>query len=371
MNSRFPSRLLTVLAGAWRHFLRRRLLARPENPQRILIVHHLLLGDAIMLTPLVAKLRHNYPGAEIFMLCPPAYAPLYAGQPYGVKILPFDPRSLANTAALLRAGGFDLALIAAENRFSWLARAMGARWIVAFDGDPGRYKNYPIDEFRPFAAAPKAWGELAAELADGAPPPPYHPAAWTAPPCADFALPQSPYCVLHVGASTPLKQWAPQKWRELAGWISGQGWQVVWSCGKGEEKLVAAADPEAKFPGYRGNLSLPQLWRLLAQAELVICPDTGVTHLAHLAGTPSVVLYGPGNPAIFGTGEFWRNHPEKTLFIADFPCRDENLIFRRKLAWGEHCGRSPRACASPRCMEAIAVEDVVKAAGTFAPLASL
>jgi ADP-heptose:LPS heptosyltransferase len=362
VNSRFPSRLLAALAGAWRHFLCHRPRRRPENPQRILIAHQLLLGDAIMLTPLIAKLRHNHAAAEIFMLCPPSYAPLYAGQPYGVKVLPFEPRSLTNTAALLRTGGFDWALIPAENRLSWLARAMGARWIVAFDGDPGLYKNYPIDELRLFAAKPKAWGELAAELADGAPPPPYNPDGWPAPPCADFPLPQAPYCVLHVGASTPLKQWAPEKWRELANWIAGQGCQVVWSCGKGEEKLIAAADPQAKFPSYPGNLNLPQLWRLLAQARMVICPDTGVTHLDHLTGTPSIVLYGPGNPAIFGAGEFWRNHPEKTLFIPNFLCRDENLIFRRQLAWGEHCGRTPGACPSPHCMEAIAAGDVIAAA---------
>jgi len=362
LNSRFPPRLLAALVGAWRHFLGRRPQRRPENPRRILIAHQLLLGDAIMLTPLIAKLRHNHPAAEIFMLCPPAYAPLYAGRPYGVHILPFDPRSLSDTLALLRAGGFDWALITTENRLSWLARAMGARWIVAFDGDPGRYKNYPIDEFRPFAAAPKAWGELAAELSDGEAPPPYAPAAWPALPCADFPLPQSPYCVLHVGVKTPLRQWPAEKWAALADWLAGQGLQVVWSCGQGEEKLIAAADPQAKFPSYPGNLDLPQLLRLLAHARLVVCPDTGVAHLVHLTGVASVVLYGPGDPAIFSTGEFWRNHPEQKVFVPNMPCRDENLIFRRKLGWGGHCARSTQACAAPLCMDNIGLPAVIAAA---------
>ena len=36
------------------------------------------------------------------------------------------------------------------------------------------------------------------------------------PPAAAFTLPNAPFCVLHVGASTPLKQWPPDRWRRLA-----------------------------------------------------------------------------------------------------------------------------------------------------------
>ncbi len=361
MNSRFPARLLIAVVGAWRHFTRARLSARPANPQHILIAHQLLLGDAIMMTPLIAKLRRNHPNAHIAMLIPPAYAPLYAGHPYGLEALPFDPRSLGSVAALLKAGPFDWALLPTESRLSWLARAMGARWICAFDGEPGRYKNFPIDEFRPFALHPKAWGELAAELADGDEPAPYRKEDWPAPPCRDFALPVGAYVLLHVGASTPLKQWSPENWRGLADWLATQGRQVVWSCGRNEEKLVAAADPEGRYPRYAGNLDLAQLWRLLTHADLVVCPDTGVTHLAHLAGTPTVVLYSSGNPAIFGRGAFWREHREAVLFSPNYPCRDENVIFRRRLHWGEHCGRSAKACAHPGCMDIISLPAVIEA----------
>jgi ADP-heptose:LPS heptosyltransferase len=353
MKSRFPSRLVVALVGAWRHLWRQRLAARPPHPKRILIAHQLLLGDTIMLTPLIAKLRRSHPDAEICLLVAPAYAPLYAGRPYGVTVRPFDPRSLGSVTALIRSGGYDWVLLPTENRMSWLARACGARWIAAFDGEPGRYKNYPIDEFFPFAQQPKAWGELAAELADGAEPPPYRPVDWPMPPARDFPLPSTPFVLLHVGASTPLKQWPSDRWHALAAWFANRDLQVVWSCGRGEERLIEAADPQARFPRYPGNLDLAQLWRLLANARLVVCPDTGVTHLVHLSGTPSVVLYGPGNPALFGRGNFWREHREEVLFQADFPCRDENLIFRRKLPWGEHCGRTPKACGQARCMEII------------------
>ena len=361
MKSRFPARLMIATVGAWRHLTRRHHGVRPPDPRRILIAHQLLLGDTIMLTPLIAKLRCNYPDVEICLLVAPGQVPLYAGHPYGVIALPFDPRSLFSVAALIRSGGYDWALLPTENRMSWLARACGARWIVAFDGEAGRYKNFPIDEFRPFASQPKAWGELAAELVDGADAPPYRSADWPAPPARDFTQPSVPYVLLHVGASTPLKQWPPERWSRLATWFSAKGVAVVWSCGRGEQHLIDAADPDELFPRYPGNLDLAQLWLLLARARLVVCPDTGVTHITHLTGTPSVVLYGPGNPALFGRGEFWRELSEEVLFHADFPCRDENLIFRRKLLWGEHCGRTPQACNRPRCMEMIEFEEVAAA----------
>lgn len=362
MNSRFPARLLIALAGAWRHFLGPRFKTRPAHPKRILIAQQLLLGDSILLTPLAAKLRRNHPDAEIVMLAAPSSVPLYAGQPYGLRVLPFDMRSPSSVLALIRSGGYDWALLPGENRLGWLARAMGARWITAFAGEPGRYKNFPIDEFRPFARQAMAWGELAAELADGAEAAPYRREDWPAPPCRDFPLPERPYVLLHVGASTPLKQWAPGNWRGLAAWLAAQGWQVAWSCGRGEEGLIEAADPENRYPRYAGNLDLPQLWRLLANARLIVCPDTGVTHLAHLTGTPSVVLYSSGNPALFGRGAFWRAHPEEVLFAPDFPCRDENVIFRRRLDWGEHCGRPAKSCAHPRCMDIITLPAAIEAA---------
>src|SRR5580693_5533738 len=66
--------------------------ARPIDPQRILIAHHLLLGDTLMLTPLVAKLRERHPAADLVMAVPEAYAPLYARAPYGSRAIGWDPR---------------------------------------------------------------------------------------------------------------------------------------------------------------------------------------------------------------------------------------------------------------------------------------
>ncbi|HWA13808.1 MAG TPA: heptosyltransferase, partial [Burkholderiales bacterium] len=150
MPSRWPIRLLSFGLAAWfgRLGLRRR--SRPSNPRRILIAHHLLLGDTILLAPLLKKLRVAHPAADIVMTCRPAFVPLYESRPYGVKAMAFDPRDVATFRPLFRERGFDLALLPADNRFSWLARALDARWIVAFEGDRPAYKNWLVDEFRAY-----------------------------------------------------------------------------------------------------------------------------------------------------------------------------------------------------------------------------
>jgi phage terminase large subunit-like protein len=77
-----------------------------------------------MLTGLLAKLRAQYPAAHIVMTVARAFAPLYAGKPYGVVAHPFDPRDFATFRELLAMPRFDLAILPADNRWSWLARAI-------------------------------------------------------------------------------------------------------------------------------------------------------------------------------------------------------------------------------------------------------
>src|SRR5882672_9758828 len=276
--------------------------------------------------------------------------------------MPFDPRDIGSFFALLRERGFDLALLPADNRFSWLARALDSRWIVAFEGDRPAYKNWLVDEFRNLPDHAMALGDLIAEhLVDGPAPLPYETSDWPAPPADSFPLPPSRYCVLHVGASTRLRYWEPEKWRSLIAHVEASGMKPVISAGPGEQGLVAQIDPESHCLSYPGSLSLTQMWRLLDGASAVVCPDTGIAHLARLAGTPAVVLYGPGSATLVGGGEFWRGIPDRKVTIARFPCRDENLLFRRYLPWAEHCGRTTAQCASPKCMHALTANMAIDA----------
>jgi len=239
-------------------------------------------------------------------------------------------------------------------------------------------KNFFADDLRPFPATPQTWGEMVASLVDGQDPPPYAPGDWPAPACAPFERPKDPYAVLHVGASTPLKQWPAERWREVAQHLSARGLAIVWSAGKGEEPLVAACDPEGRHANLAGRLDLAQLWNLLAGARLLVVPDTGVAHLARITFTPTVALFGPGSPVIVGSGPFWSRTPWSAAWIDPFDCRDQRILFRREIAWVRRCGRTTRECPAPRCLLAVDTARVVAEAdallattGTPAPGRSL
>jgi hypothetical protein len=57
------------------------------------------------------------------------------------------------------------------------------------------------------------------------------------------------------------------------------------------------------------------------------------------------------------------------MTIENFPCRDENIVFRRYLPWAEQCGRGTDQCArrnaaqvaSPKCMHALTAEMAIEA----------
>ncbi len=328
----------------------------------------MLLGDGLLLTALIARLRKRYPHASLVLACPKALAPLYAKKPFGVTALAFDPRDSESVRHVLDSGPYDLGIVAGDNRYSWLARAAGCRWIVAHQGGRPAWKNWPVDELVSYPDTPAAWGEIAAELVDGASPEPYRIEDWPAPPASALLptqLSEREYIVLHPGASSSVKRWPAQHWRELAQWAQARGYQVVWSGGAGEVALVAEIGPDPAHLNLAGRLGLADLWHVLGGARAVVCPDTGIAHLARLVGAPTVALFGPGNPGIHGAGRYWQDVPFAALMV-DMPCRDQNTIFGRRVSWARRCSRNESTCLAWRdgyagCMAGHSVHEVCDA----------
>jgi len=296
------------------------------------------------------------------LLASPAFVPLYGKRPFGVRALPFTPSRSETTRALLDEGPFDLALVPGDNRYSWLAAAMRARRIVAHAGPRPLTQEWFVDEKRRYPDVPDAWGDMVGDLVDGPRPPPFARGDWPAPDALPFERPAGPYAVLHVGASTPLKFWLPERWMGLARALADRGLEPVWSGGRGEEGFVKACDPEGRYRSLAGQLDLAQMWHLVGGARLLAAPDTGIAHLGRATWTPTVALFGPGSAILAGQGSFWRDTPWLAVTVDPFPCRDQHLLFGRRLEWVQRCARTPAECAEPRCMHAISLDRVVEAA---------
>lgn len=359
---RFPGRLLIFAALLCRlpwQWLRRK--PKPETVERVLILHQFLLGDALMATSLLAKARERFPKSEIVLACPPSQASLYARRPYGIRPLPWQPRDFASIRRLFVERRFDIVYLMGENRLSFLARAIGARWIVGFAGETPRYKNWLVDEAVPYASELESWADTASRLVPGPAPAPFSLEDW---PVEKHDLPQLPrrYVVLHVGASSATKFWPAASWSRVAEHVREMGLFVLWSCGPGEQRLldeVGVMPEDAVVPG---TLSLPQLRALLAGAMACVSPDTGVAHLAKTANTPLVMLFGPGNTVLFGASRFFSGQTCIAVAAPLFPCRNQHNIHYREVDWAIRCfrqaGTNPGQCPRAQCMEAIEPEAV-------------
>ena len=314
-----------------------------------------------MATALLANLRAQYPHASIDLAAPSALEGLYQTKPYGVSFIKFTPRDHNSFLQLLSRGRYDHAYSVMDNRYSWTAFALGARWIVGYEKD-SFYKNLPLNEQVPLPEEALSLPDLMANLSSpGHRKLRYHKQSWPTPPAKPFNRPAMPFAVLHLGASTSLKFWAPEKWRAIALHLHACGITPVWSAGPGETHLVKQVDPQQQFPNYAGKLNLAQLWNLINEANLLISPDTGIAHIAKHTETPSICLFGPGSAFLAGQSFFFSS----TSFYPithSVSCRDQDVLFRRKLGWVQQCKRSVSQCPhSAKCMALITEDEVIKA----------
>jgi ADP-heptose:LPS heptosyltransferase len=125
---------------------------------------------------------------------------------------------------------------------------------------------------------------------------------------ADLALIPPPsaaagHVIVHPGAAFPARRWPPQRFAQVAAALHRSGLRVLITGNPAERSLAQTVASLSGLPDRRmlaGQTSTAELAGLVAAARLVICGDTGVAHLATAFGTPSVVLFGPMSPAIWG-----------------------------------------------------------------------
>lgn len=98
--------------------------------------------------------------------------------------------------------------------------------------------------------------------------------------------------VVHVGAQLPSRRWSPQRFAQVADRLAAAGNTVVLTGSAGEAALVAEVGHAMSHPAIdlAGRTSLWTLGALIERARLVVCNDTGLSHIAAALHTPSVVV---------------------------------------------------------------------------------
>jgi ADP-heptose:LPS heptosyltransferase len=109
--------------------------------------------------------------------------------------------------------------------------------------------------------------------------------------------------VLHVGAAYGSRLWPAERFAAVASALDQAGHNVIFTGGSGERDRaldVCRRSGLAEEAVLAGRLGLGEFAATIAAARLVISADTGAAHLASAYGAPSVVLFGPAPPEIWG-----------------------------------------------------------------------
>ncbi|MFW5470857.1 glycosyltransferase family 9 protein [Knoellia sp. CPCC 206435] len=129
------------------------------------------------------------------------------------------------------------------------------------------------------------------------------------------STPRAGHVLLHPGAAARSRRWPVERWVELASVLASWGRTVVVT-GTATEQCLCRAVAATGAENRCGRDDLASLSDLVASATLVVCGDTGVAHLATAHATPSVLLFGPVAPALWGPRTdphlhrvLWEPHP--------------------------------------------------------------
>jgi ADP-heptose:LPS heptosyltransferase len=129
----------------------------------------------------------------------------------------------------------------------------------------------------------------------------------------------SPYVVLHPGATAPSRRWPPERFAAVGDALVRRGFEVLVTGVPTEmtlcQRLCAAMRrPVANLCG-RTNLGV--FAALVAAAAALVTNDSGPTQIAAACGTPSLTVYLAGDPARWRPDDHFRHR----ALVAGFNCQ--------------------------------------------------
>jgi ADP-heptose:LPS heptosyltransferase len=289
---------------------------RFSDVHKIAVLRATALGDYVAATPALYALRETYPAAEIVYLGRPWHKTFLEERPapvdrvvvipvsYGVRVEPPaepDEEELDHFFARMRAERFDLAIQlhgGGRNSNPFISR-LGARH-TAGSRTPDASE---LERWIPYLF----YHNEIMRLLDvvrlvGAEPQRYEPRVDLT--GEDFAaldrlVPglESPFAVLHPGASDPRRRWPPEHFAQVGDALARAGLRVVVTGVGYERAVVESVVSTMTQPALPLCDVLPMggLAALLSRAAVLVSNDTGPMHLANAIGTPNVGIFWCGN----------------------------------------------------------------------------
>jgi heptosyltransferase-2 len=326
----------------------------------ILVVQTAFLGDALLTTPLLRRIRHLYPQNPLWILVREPLRDVFETWGLVDRAFEVNKKNPEHWSALkheLRAVHFESILCLHESlRSALLVRQLSANQKIgyrqlwsfwAFDHRVDRPMSLP-EPLRALAilgedkAPANEWQALLADL-DLKSKTAQVFVNRTLPQWARFdsqqrQLPQPTkklqsifermaagrWIVLAPGSVWPTKQWSKDGFVELAITLTKQNFGVIWSGSKTERALCDHLCHRAKEEHTKGqhlvvagDLSINETLQLFQRTDLVVANDSGAQHMAAFVGRPVVSIFGPTVPE-----QGYIPWSEKSRIVQiDLPCR--------------------------------------------------
>jgi ADP-heptose:LPS heptosyltransferase len=271
--------------------------APPQHRPAVVVLRALGLGDLLTAIPALRALADAFPRHPRLLATPAALAPLARCSGAVDEVVPTDGLD-APLHRRLHGAGLAVNLHGRGPESHDLLLATEPRRLVAFT-HPAVPASSEGPRWRPDEHEVARWCRLLEESGIAADPA-----------RLDLELPPGPVphgaegaTLIHPGAASPSRRWPPERFAEVARAEIAHGRRVIVTGGPAEVELANDVAARAGLPEtavHAGQGGVLTLGRLVDAAARVVCGDTGVAHLATALRTPSVVLFGPSSPALWG-----------------------------------------------------------------------
>lgn len=292
--------------------------AETKRISRILVIDLAFIGDVILATPTLRAIRGAFPKARITMMTMPLTASVAEMNPYVDEVMVYDKRGaqkgivgMWRMAKLLRKKNFDMAIC-----MNFAVRGAVVAWLaripirVGYDAQQGEFFLNRVTSHHREGIKHESLNHL--EVLK-----PLH--LDTSNTSLEFRIPEVAEKGFEVKADIlgipkegamllcPIGSYEKKNLPELTAvqvihHMEEKG-PVYLIGGKGEREQL---DHMAKAAGLdksrvlAGTFNLQELAVLLQHAELMVTVDTGPMHMAQAAGCPTVAMFGPTDPKVWG-----------------------------------------------------------------------
>lgn len=302
--------------------------------RRVVIIRPGALGDTLLAFPALAALRRTWPAAHVTLVARADMLSLARASGLADTTADYDLPVWARLWAGTAAGDPELraALAGADTIVAWVAdpdtavarglRAVGARRMVVAPGRPrtpvlcatstvpANASGAAVETTEHAAAyllhtlAPLGIVDAGGDLTEM--PPLVVPtdarmeaaAMWDA---LGLGGPARVVVALHPGSGGAAKCWPAARFANTARGLAEAGWRPLLVEGPADGPVVArvlAGAGGVGVPVVRG-VRVDVLAALVGRCAAYVGNDSGVTHLAAMAGCPTLALFGPTDPAVW------------------------------------------------------------------------